>query len=71
MVEITVDDTGGGLGTHDPESLFRPFYTTKPEGMGLGLGISRKIVEKHGGTLILENRPEGGVRARVRLPVQS
>ena len=70
-VEITVDDSGGGLGAVDPESLFQPFYTTKPEGMGLGLGISRKIVEKHGGTLILENRPEGGVRARVRLPVQS
>ena len=69
MVEITVDDTGGGLGTQDPESLFRPFYTTKPEGMGLGLAISRKIVEKHGGSLTLENRPEGGARARVRLPV--
>ena len=68
-VEITVDDSGRGLGTEDPESLFRPFYTTKPEGMGLGLPISRKIVEKHGGSLILENRPEGGARARVQLPV--
>jgi signal transduction histidine kinase len=68
-VEITVEDSGGGLGADDPESLFRPFYTTKPEGMGLGLAISRKIVERHGGSLILENRSEGGARARVRLPV--
>ena len=70
-VEITMDDAGGGLGDKDPESLFEPFYTTRPEGMGLGLAISRKIVEKHGGSLTLENRPEGGARARVRLPVGS
>lgn len=68
-VEIAVDDTGGGYAADDPESLFQPFYTTKPEGMGLGLAISRKIVEKHGGSLILEKRPEGGARARVRLPL--
>lgn len=70
-VEITIDDDGGGLGDKDPESLFEPFFTTRPEGMGLGLAISRKIVEKHGGSLTLENRPEGGARARVRLQVGS
>lgn len=66
-VEVRVDDTGCGFGGQDAERCCHPFYTTKPEGMGLGLAISRKIIEKHGGRLTLEERPEGGVSARVIL----
>lgn len=71
FIEISVEDSGQGVAGGEPERLFQPFFTTKPEGLGLGLSMSRKIVEKHGGELFLENRPEGGVRARVLLPIKT
>jgi signal transduction histidine kinase len=69
FTEIAVEDTGMGISSDNVEQFFQPFFTTKPEGVGLGLTMSRKIVEQHGGKLILENRPEGGTRARVVLPM--
>lgn len=69
-VEILVDDTGPGIPPEESEMLFQPFFTTKPEGVGLGLTMSRKIVEKHGGRLLLESRTDGGMRARVVIPTQ-
>ncbi len=68
FIEIFVEDSGRGIAHGDPEHLFQPFFTTKPEGMGLGLSMSRKIVEKHGGMLFLKSRSKGGARAEVRLP---
>ncbi|MDX1494656.1 MAG: ATP-binding protein [Longimicrobiales bacterium] len=65
-VHVLVDDEGPGLS--DTGNLFVPFYTTKQGGSGIGLVLSRQIVEGHGGSLVLENRPEGGARARVELP---
>ena len=67
-IEVWVEDDGPGLS--DTENLFVPFFTTKPNGTGVGLALSRQIAEAHGGTLILENRlgGRGGV-ARLRLPV--
>jgi signal transduction histidine kinase len=63
-----VEDEGPGLA--DTANLFVPFYTTKPGGSGIGLVLSRQIAEGHGGTLELENRPDGkGARARLVLPV--
>jgi signal transduction histidine kinase len=70
FVEILVEDTGAGIPSVETEGLFQPFFTTKPEGVGLGLTMSRKIVERHGGELILENRAEGGARARVVIPIK-
>jgi two-component system nitrogen regulation sensor histidine kinase NtrY len=68
-VELWVEDEGPGLA--DMANLFVPFFTTKPQGSGIGLVLSRQIAEAHGGTLRLENRTEGpGCRARLRLPVQ-
>lgn len=67
-IDITFTDSGDGLTGNDPESCFKPFYTTKPEGLGLGLSTSRRIVEQHGGALTLSSREEGGVIARIRLP---
>jgi nitrogen fixation/metabolism regulation signal transduction histidine kinase len=66
-IEIMVEDDGPGLA--NPGNLFVPFFTTKAEGTGIGLVLSRQIAENHGGTLVLENRsPEIGCRATLRLP---
>lgn len=67
-LELDVVDEGPGLG--ETANLFVPFYTTKPEGTGIGLTLARQIAEAHGGALALENRPGGhGCVARVRLPL--
>ena len=68
---LFVEDTGPGVA--EATNLFVPFYTTKPGGSGIGLALSRQIVEGHGGTLELENRPEGerGARARIELPLHA
>lgn len=65
---VLVADTGPGLGEADPEQVLEAFYSTKGGGMGLGLAISRSIVEAHGGRLEVMNRPEGGALARVTFP---
>ena len=68
FVEVRVEDEGPGLANTD--NLFVPFYTTKPEGSGIGLVLSRQIAEAHGGTLTLENRAAGrGCEALLRLPL--
>jgi signal transduction histidine kinase len=65
---VTVSDTGGGLGG-DPERLFAPFHTTREKGSGLGLALSRRIVEDMGGSLDLADRRDGpGAVARISLP---
>ncbi|GMV20469.1 MAG: histidine kinase [Acidimicrobiia bacterium] len=69
-VEITIDDEGKGL--PDTSNLFVPFFTTKPNGSGIGLALSRQIAEAHGGTITLANRtPHPGCRATIRLPLTS
>ena len=66
-VRMTVDDDGPGLPS--PENLFVPFFTTKPEGTGIGLVLSREIAEAHGGSLVLADPPAGvGCRATITLP---
>jgi len=69
MVEIAVSDSGPGIPADKLASIFDPFFTTKPNGMGMGLPISRTIIEAHGGRLWAENRPAGGASFRFTLPV--
>jgi len=68
-VRLDVEDDGPGFAADHPGEV-RPFYTTRPGGLGLGLPLARKIVLLHGGDLSLETRPAGGARVSVRLPDQ-
>ncbi|HUN40018.1 MAG TPA: ATP-binding protein [Acetobacteraceae bacterium] len=68
-VLVTVDDDGPGISPERRESVFRPFESSETGGTGLGLTIARDIVRAHGGEIILEKSPLGGLRARIRLPV--
>jgi C4-dicarboxylate-specific signal transduction histidine kinase len=70
-VEVNVSDNGPGLPNDVAKDCFEPFVTTKPEGLGMGLSISRSIVEAHGGKLVAETNPEGGATLRILLPVPS
>lgn len=67
FVELSVADTGPGLAPELLSQLFRPFVTRKPDGTGLGLWISRGIVERYSGDLVAANRPGGGAVFTVRL----
>jgi two-component system sensor kinase FixL len=66
-LELGVHDSGNGIAEVDLDRIFEPFFTTKPDGLGMGLAISRAIVEAHGGQLLAENDPAGGATFRVRL----
>jgi two-component system osmolarity sensor histidine kinase EnvZ len=68
-VLVTVDDDGPGIPPDRRESVFRPFESDSTGGTGLGLTIARDIVRAHGGDIVLEESPLGGLRARIRLPV--
>ena len=69
-VLLTVQDTGGGIAPEHLKNLFEPLFTTKPKGIGLGLAISKTLVEANGGTITIENRTEGGTTVAVMLPCE-
>ncbi len=68
-VQVMVDDDGPGIEADRRESVFRPFESGATGGTGLGLTIARDIARAHGGDIVLEDSPLGGLRARMRLPV--
>ena len=68
--EVAVSDTGPGLAAEVRDRLFEPFFTTKSKGLGLGLSISRMIVEAHNGCLSIASNPTGGATVRLRLPAE-
>jgi len=68
-VQISFTDLGLGFRAEDYDKLFQPFYTTKPQGLGLGLSISRSIVAAHGGRLWGTSRPGHGATFHLSLPI--
>ena len=68
-VQLCVSDRGSGVSSGIEEAIFHPFFTTKRDGLGIGLAISRSIVEAHGGSLSYEDRPGRGSTFTVTLPI--
>jgi len=71
--ELAVTDTGSGVSAETAERLFEPFFTTKAQGLGMGLAISRSIIEAHDGRIWVEHTPEGrrGTTVRFSLPLRA
>jgi signal transduction histidine kinase len=67
--EIRISDTGPGMAAGDLKNVFNPFFTTKPQGMGMGLAIVRTIVEARHGQISAENQLSGGALFTIRLPI--
>jgi PAS domain S-box-containing protein len=70
-VRVTVRDCGTGIPSDKLDLIFQPFYSTKPRGMGMGLSVTRSIVESHGGRIWAENHDGGGAVFHVTLPVRN
>ena len=68
VVTLSVQDTGPGLNPENATHVFDPFFTTKPSGMGLGLSISQRIIEDHGGELRLTKTGSNGCTFEITLP---
>ena len=69
LVEIA--DTGRGMTAEEVANIFEPFYTTKSQGLGLGMPYAQKVIERHGGSIAIESRPGAGTTVRVELPAAS
>jgi two-component system NtrC family sensor kinase len=70
QLAIAISDSGPGVPERERERVFEAFYTTRPRAAGLGLAVSRQIVDRHGGSISLEGDPEmGGARVTIRLPI--
>ena len=67
LVELAVTDRGVGIAPDQLPRIFEPFLTTKPKGIGIGLSISKAIVESHGGQIAAENELAGGATVRFTL----
>ena len=71
FAELVVTDNGPGIPGSEQERVFEPFYSTKTEGMGMGLSIARTIVEAHNGSISVVSRGEGGAAFSIRLPLDA
>ncbi len=69
-VDITISDTGPGISEDDIDRIFNPYFTTKKLGIGLGLAITKKIVEEHQGRITVRSRPNEGTDVVISLPVE-
>jgi len=71
FAELSISDNGPGIPEDTLKKVFEPFFTSKAEGMGMGLSIARTIVEVHEGRIWAENRPHGGALFRIALPLEA
>ncbi|MEE9171432.1 MAG: ATP-binding protein [candidate division NC10 bacterium] len=71
QADVSISDTGCGILPKDRDRIFDLFFTTKPQGAGLGLPICRRIIEDHGGRITVESRPEQGTTFTIQLPLNS
>jgi signal transduction histidine kinase len=69
-VEVIISDTGPGISEEDLNRIFNPYFTTKKLGIGLGLAITKKIVEEHRGRISVSSRPNEGTDVVISLPVE-
>ncbi|OLC12068.1 MAG: hypothetical protein AUH29_17410 [Candidatus Rokubacteria bacterium 13_1_40CM_69_27] len=68
-ITVAIDDTGPGMGDETLARVFDLFFTTKPDGTGLGMAIARSVIDLHGGELTIQSSPGHGTRVRIRIPV--
>ena len=69
-IQIEISDTGKGLTTESIDKIFNPFFTTKSKGSGLGLSISKRLIEQHGGTIEAHSSPGAGTCFVIKLPLK-
>jgi signal transduction histidine kinase len=67
-VQLQISDTGPGIGEEDAKKIFEPFYTTKEQGLGLGMPYASKIVEQHGGIISVASKLGEGTTVSITLP---
>ena len=67
-LRLTITDTGQGIGEEEVKKVFEPFYTTKEDGLGLGMPYAKKIIEQHGGSISLNSQLGEGTRIQIELP---
>ncbi len=71
ILHLEIADTGRGISEEEAKNMFEPFYTTKQQGLGLGMPYAKKIIEQHGGTISLASRPGEGTKLSIALPARS
>jgi signal transduction histidine kinase len=71
VIEVVISDTGPGIEEEALTKIFDPYFTTKKLGIGLGLAITKKIVEEHGGQIHVKSRLHEGTMVTISLPVES
>ena len=69
FAELSVSDRGHGIPEDKLKAVFEPFFTSKAEGMGMGLSIARTIIEAHHGLISAKNRDHGGASFRIKIPL--
>src|SRR4029077_16785240 len=69
FAELSVSDRGSGIAEDKLKEIFEPFFTSKADGMGMGLSIARTIIEAHNGMISAKNRDHGGASFQIRLPL--
>ena len=68
-VNMVIKDSGKGIKDEDKKRLFEPFFSTKARGTGLGLAAAKIIIERHGGSISIDSKPEQGASVAINLPI--